>query len=85
MCCVIKTFFWKINCQNKQKTKNKNKNKQQNKNKKTKNKKKKKQKKKTLKNDTEILVGQAVFKLWIETVKVMFWSIIQERLVLLKF
>ena len=25
-----------------------------------------------LKNDAEILVGQAVFKLWIKTVKVMF-------------
>ena len=31
-------------------------------------------------NGTEILVGQAVFKLWIKTVKIMFWSITQEPL-----
>ena len=27
---------------------------------------------KELKNDIEILIGQAVFKLWIKTVKIMF-------------
>ena len=40
---------------------------------------------KELKNDTEILVGQAVFKLWIKTAKILFWSITQEPLDLLKF
>ena len=37
------------------------------------------------KNDIEILVGQAVFKLWIKTVKMLFGSIIQEPLGLPKF
>ena len=27
----------------------------------------------------EILVGQAIFKLWIKTVKILFWSINQNR------
>ena len=40
---------------------------------------------KELKIDFEILAGQAVFKLWIKTVKILFWSIIQEPLALLKF
>ena len=35
---------------------------------------------KELKNGIEILVGQAVFKLWIKTVKIVFWSITQEPL-----
>ena len=35
---------------------------------------------KELKNDIEILVSQTVFKLWIKTVKILFWSIIQEPL-----
>ena len=30
---------------------------------------------KKLKNDIEILVDQVVFKLWIKTVKILFWSI----------
>ena len=30
---------------------------------------------KELKNGIEISVGQAVFKLWIKTVKTLFWSI----------
>ena len=30
---------------------------------------------KELKTGIEILVGQAVFKLWIKTVKILFWSI----------
>ena len=38
-----------------------------------------------LKNGIEILVGQAVFKLWIKTVKVMFGSITQDPLGLSKF
>ena len=38
-----------------------------------------------LKNGVEILVGQAVCKIWIKTVKIMFWSITQEPLGLLKF
>ena len=33
-----------------------------------------------LKNGIEILVDQAVFKLWIKTVKILFWSITQELL-----
>ena len=33
---------------------------------------------KELKNGTEILVGQAVFKLWIKTVKMLLGSITQE-------
>ena len=40
---------------------------------------------KELQNDIEILVGQVDFKLWIKTVKIMFWSITQEPLGLLKF
>ena len=40
---------------------------------------------KKLKNGTEIVVGQAVFKLWIETVKMLFGSITQEPLGLPKF
>ena len=40
---------------------------------------------KELKNGIEILVGQAVFKLWIKTVKIMFWSITQEPPDLLQF
>ena len=35
---------------------------------------------KKLKNGIEILVGQAVFKLWIKTVKMLFGSITQELL-----
>ena len=38
-----------------------------------------------LKNGIGILVGLAVFKLWIKTVKIMFWSITQEALGLFKF
>ena len=38
-----------------------------------------------LKNGIEILVGQADFKLWIKTVKMLFWSITQEPPGLLKF
>ena len=33
---------------------------------------------------TEILVGYTVFKLWIKTVKILFWSITQEPLGLSK-
>ena len=33
----------------------------------------------------DILVGQAVFKLWIKTIKILFWSITQEPLNLIKF
>ena len=40
---------------------------------------------KELKNRIEILVGQVVFKLWIKTVKILFWSMTQEPLGLLKF
>ena len=40
---------------------------------------------KELKNSIEILVGQAVFKLWIKTVKMLFGSITREPLGLLKF
>ena len=40
---------------------------------------------KELKNYIGILVGQATFKLWIKTVKILFWSISQELLGLLKF
>ena len=39
---------------------------------------------KELKNGIEILVGQEVFKLWIKTVEILFWSITQELLDLLK-
>ena len=35
---------------------------------------------KELKNGIEILVGQAAFKLWIKTVKMLFWSLTQESL-----
>ena len=38
-----------------------------------------------IKNGIEILVGQVVFKLWFKTVKIMFWSITQEQIGLLKF
>ena len=34
-----------------------------------------------LKNGIKISVGQALFKLWIKTVKMMFWSITQELLI----
>ena len=40
---------------------------------------------KEVKNGTEILVGQAVLKLWIKTVKILFGSITQEPLGLPKF
>ena len=40
---------------------------------------------KELKSDGEILVGQAVFKLWIKTVKMLFGSITQEALDYLNF
>ena len=40
---------------------------------------------KELKNGIEILVGPAVFKLWIKAVKIMFWSITQNRLTYLYF
>ena len=40
---------------------------------------------KKLKNGIEILVGQAVFKLWIKTVKMLFGSITREPLGLLNF
>ena len=40
---------------------------------------------KELKNGIEILVGQAAFKLWIKTVKILFGSITQEPLGLRKF
>ena len=41
---------------------------------------------KELKNDIELLAGQAIFKLWIKTFKILFWSIILELLgLLLKF
>ena len=36
-----------------------------------------------LKNGVEILVGQAALKLWINTVKILFWSVTQELLALL--
>ena len=39
---------------------------------------------KELKNDIKIFVDQAVFKLLIKTVKLMFWSITQEPFDLLK-
>ena len=35
---------------------------------------------KELKYGIEILVGQAAFKLWIKTVKILFWSTAQELL-----
>ena len=35
-------------------------------------------------NGIEILVGQTVFKFWIKTIKVMFWSKTQELIGLLK-
>ena len=35
-------------------------------------------------NGIEILVDQVVFKLWIKTVKTLFWTITQEPLGLLK-
>ena len=38
-----------------------------------------------LKHGIEILVGQVLFKLWIKAIKIMFCSITQELLVLLKF
>ena len=37
------------------------------------------------KNGNEILVDQVVYRLWIKTVKMLFWSITQEPLGLLKF
>ena len=40
---------------------------------------------KELKNGIEILVGQAVFKLWIKTIKMLFGSVTQELLGLPKF
>ena len=40
---------------------------------------------KELKNGTEILVDQAVLKLWIKTVKILFWSITKEPIGLIKF
>ena len=40
---------------------------------------------KELTQGIEILVSQAFFKLWIKTVKIMFWSKTQEPLGLLKF
>ena len=40
---------------------------------------------KELKNSIEILVDQVGFKLWIKTVKILFWSITKEPLCLLKF
>ena len=40
---------------------------------------------KELKNGTEILVGKAVLKLWIKTVKMLFGSITQELIGLPKF
>ena len=40
---------------------------------------------KELKNSIEILVGQAVFKLWIKTIKMLFGSITQEPLGLPEF
>ena len=40
---------------------------------------------KELNNGTEILVGQAVFTLWIKTVKILFGSITQEPLGLPNF
>ena len=40
---------------------------------------------KELKNGNGILVGQAVIRLWIKTVILLFWSITQEPLDLLKF
>ena len=39
---------------------------------------------KELKNDIEILIGKVFFKLWIKTVKILYWSIIQEPLCQLK-
>ena len=44
-----------------------------------------KKKSKELENDIGILVDQEVFKLSIKTVKILFWSITQEPLDLLKF
>ena len=40
---------------------------------------------KELKNGIEILVGQTVFKLWIKIFKILFWSVTQEPLGVLKF
>ena len=40
---------------------------------------------KKIKNGIEIYIGQAVFKLWIKTVEIIFWSITQDPLGLLKF
>ena len=40
---------------------------------------------KELKYGIEILVSQAILKLWIKTVKILFWSVTQELLGLLKF
>ena len=40
---------------------------------------------KELKNDIDILVGQAIFQLWIKTVKMLFGSITQKLLGLPKF
>ena len=40
---------------------------------------------KELKNGIEILVGQAIFKLWIKTFKMLFGSITQEPLSYLNF
>ena len=37
------------------------------------------------KNGIDILIGQLVFKLWIETIKILFWSITQQPLGQLKF
>ena len=37
------------------------------------------------KNGIEIMIGQMIFKLWIKTVKILFWSITQEPLGLLEF
>ena len=40
---------------------------------------------KELKNGIEILVGQAIFKLWIKTIKMLFGSMTQEPIGLPKF
>ena len=40
---------------------------------------------KELKSGMKISLGQAVFKLWIKTVKILFWSILKNRLSYLKF
>ena len=40
---------------------------------------------KELKNEIEILVGPAIVKLWIKTIKILFRSITQELLGLLRF